>query len=687
MLLWITNLRAALASQSERWFLWLPVIFACGIGVYFLLPAEPSMWLTLAVIESLILLGVVWRHDPGRLFVLMLMGVFTLGFASIQLKAIYLDKSMPSRYAEKIYLIGQIESLDINSRGNQRVILKHVKDFEEIGGFGRVKVSLRAQPHDLKPGQCLEMVARIMPLPAPSLPGGYQYDRKSFFEGLSGSGYALTSALPIDCAADADPVGSFKFRLETLRRQIVSRIYDVLPPEEASITAAVLAGVRGGMSQTLIQNYRDSGLAHFLSISGLHMSMIAGLMFFFIRLLISLVPPLALRYDSKKISAIFAILISIFYLLISGAEIPTQRAFIMTFIVLLGVLFGRRAISMKTISWAALIVLIISPQALIGASFQMSFAAVICLIAFYERYAGSLHRFLNGNGVASLSLPVRLIKVCWVYLLGIVISDLVASLATLPFSIYHFNRVAVFTSLANLLAGPVIGFVIMPFVLLSLLLMPLGLEYWTLKLVGFGVGLVNDITDYVSHLPNAGYQVLSMPLWGLLLVVFGILWLCIWTAPWRRWGLLVAMTGMLSIAAVHVPDLIVNDRGNLFAVRDTNNQMVILPARGNNFNKKVWLEKTASEKLSPQRQNLLRRIYQGKTTDLQWLDLTCQKEYCLYAGRFKIFKSGGLEVDGKKINLQAGRGAVFYIEDDKVKEISVRSSVGHRLWNMRGEEE
>ena len=170
------------------------------------------------------------------------------------------------------------------------------------------------------------------------------------------------------------------------------------------MTAAIVAGERGGMSRELINNYRDSGLAHFLSISGLHMSMLAGMMFFLVRFVSSLVPPVIARYDTKKFSAVFAILMSAVYLVISGAAVPTQRAFIMTFIVLLGVLCSRQAISMLTISWAAMLVLLISPEALIGPSFQMSFAAVIVLIAFYERYDGSMHRFQNGGGSKNVRL-------------------------------------------------------------------------------------------------------------------------------------------------------------------------------------------------------------------------------------------------------------------------------------------
>lgn len=234
----------------------------------------------------------------------------------------------------------------------------------------------------------MELVAKLMPLASASLPGGYQFDRKSFYLGLSGSGYSESRVLPVDCREPASWRERFSFKVAGWRQSIMEKIKRILPPDEASVASAVIAGEQTGINSRLIQNYRDSGLAHFLSISGLHMSMLAGLMFFFIRLLMALIPPLTLRCDSKKVSAVFALLISVVYLLISGAAIPAQRAFIMTFIVLLGVLLDRRAISMKTIAWAAFLVLLITPEALVGASFQMSFAARDCPNSLLRKVCG-----------------------------------------------------------------------------------------------------------------------------------------------------------------------------------------------------------------------------------------------------------------------------------------------------------
>lgn len=670
-------------EDRSRWFMWLPVLFGAGIGTYFLVPFEISKWYTLAGLELILVSAYFWRFKPGRLLGLLIVSVFVLGFADIQLRATYLSRNKIVSHDEKLYLTGRIVELGANYRGNPRFVLTEMKNFDGDSVPGKFKLSMTNKKSPVKLGECVELVASITPLPKPVMAGAYQMDRKLFFEGINAIGYVASRAIPIECEESGSVLLKFKIFLSEIRSRIAARIGEVLPKDEAAVTTAILAGERGGISQKLIQNYRDSGLAHFLSISGLHMSMIAGIMFFLVRLLTSLIAPVARRYNTKKIAAVFAIFISAVYLLISGAEIPTQRAFIMTFVVLLGVLFNRQAISMRMIALAGLIVLVVSPQALISAGFQMSFAAVAVLIAFYERYAALLHRFMHGDGEKGMFLPFRIVKILLVYVLGLIISDLAASLATLPFAIYHFNRIAVYTTLANGLAGPIIGFVIMPFVLAALLLMPLGLDYLPLKIVGYGIGYVNEITAYTASLPDAGYQVVSMPFWGLLLITVGGLWMCIWTQKWRRWGIILIVAGMLSILTVRVPDVLVDDNEEVFAVKANNGDLLILPSRGNYYDKRVLLEKTANDKLSSEENKKLRKIYEGSLTDKSWVDMECSRRNCTYREVLKIIKFGGIEFAGKEFDVYGNHGAGFYIEAGMVRPYTVRDYIGNRYWNMK----
>lgn len=582
-----------LDKEKSRWFSWGPVLFGAGIGIYFVLPSEPSRWLTLGVIELLLFAAYVFRLRPVLLKGILILAIVIAGFANIQLRALYLEKKLPVPPEGKMYLRGQVLSADTNYRGRPRILLGEMENLNGDRIKGRYRLTLLGRAETPAIGQCVELVAEVSPLMKANLPGGYQPDRKLFFDGINGSGYVLSGVFEIDCPK---PFGLFARKINQWRKDVSSMIARQLPPEQAAIVAAIVTGNRDLMTPEQVAAYRDSGLAHFLSISGLHMSMIAGLMFFLVRLIIAMIPALSLRYNSKKAAAVLAMFVSAVYLVISGAAVPTQRAFIMTFVVLLAVLFERQAISMRVLALAALIILVVSPQMLVSISFQLSFAAVTALVAFYERCGKKVEHFLSGE---KGTLAGKVCRGIFAYLAGIVIADLVASLATLPFAIYHFNRIAVYTSLANLAAGPIIGLMIMPAVLLSLLTIPLGLSWLPLKIAGIGVGLVNGLTEYVASLPHAAAEVYSFPLWGLLLITFGGLWLCLWQQKWRHWGWLLIAAGGLSLFTVQVPDIIAADGGRAVAVKGADGKLHALSG-GNRWMKQNWLEKFAS---SQQKEN------------------------------------------------------------------------------------
>ena len=414
--------------------------------------------------------------------------------------------------------------------------------------------------------------------------GGYQPDRHLFFEGLNGSGYVLSQVFPIDCNV---PNSFWRGKVDKIRQHITSQIEKYLPKDQASIAATILSGNRELMTKEQADNYRNSGLAHFLSISGLHMSMIAGLMFFFVRFIMAILPRLALRYNSKKVAAYCAIVVSTAYLIISGAAIPTQRAYIMILIVLLAVIFERKAISMCNLALAASFILIISPQMIISISFQLSFAAVTAMIAFYECFSAKLHYFLSGKNNGLIGKTFRIIIA---YLFGVIIADFIASTATLPFVIHHFNKIALYTSLTNLLSGPVIAFIIMPAILLSLLLIPFGLSWLPLKISGFGIGIINKITAWVSSLKGVTVWLPSFSPFGMFVIVFGGMILCLQKSRLRHIGWLFIFIGALSLLLVKTPDIIVADHGRTIGIKDENGKLNLLPG-GNHWMKQNWADK------------------------------------------------------------------------------------------------
>ena len=658
-------------AEKERWFSWISVLFGMGIGLYFGLSAEPSLWWTLGIIEIFILIVILYRKSEEKLLFLSIPAIVLAGFTYIQLDAAYIAKTPRLEGEEAIYVQGRISNVDYNSKQRQRITLEKMQNFagEEIKGSYKITLMPYAAEKTFQVGECVELAAKVMPPYPTTMVGGYQFDRKTFFDKINGTGYSLSRVFVIPCGKSQI---TGKSVIEKIRNKIVKRIESVLPQDEAGIASALIAGVRNGISQRVTNNYRDSGLAHFLSISGLHMSMLAGFMFLLVRYVVVLMPSLALRYDSKKIAAVFAVVMSFVYLLISGYSVPTQRAFLMTLIFLIGVMISRRSISMRTISWAALCVLMVSPVALITPSFQMSFAAVVALIAFYESCRSYVQIKVRDKNI---------FKIVQVYLFGIVVSDFIASIATLPYSIYHFNRVAVYTSLGNLLAGPIIGLWIMPFVLMSMLLMPLGLDYVPLKILGYGIHWVNEITAYVSALPHAGVPVMSMPMWGLIAITLGGLWLCLWQRKWRHFGWIGIMIGSLSLCLTQTPDVLIDSSGKAIAVKDKADNMVVLPSRGKMFIKNIWLEKTSSLKLTEKEKKKLSKIWQGREEDKSWLDLSCDKTSCVYKDKVKIIKGKGLELNNQTFDHESSGGASIYLEGDHITIHTVRDYTGHRYWN------
>ena len=648
-----SKLKSCFLYERTRWFLWTPVFLGIGIGIYFALPAEPPLITAILPVVSLVGLWLVRRFPFPRGMMLLLL-LISVGFANIQLKSFYLSRDAETVPDRKLYLWGRIDKLDTNYRGRTRILLAEMYDFEDKPLPGRYRLSMIHKDPGLKVGDCVEMVAVVSPLFAPSLPDGYQFDRRLFFDGVTGTGYIPSEVLPVECPHPAPRLADCA---AALRQSIVRRIYEVLPPDKAAVTVAIVAGDQTKISRTLIDAYRNSGLAHFLSISGLHMSMLAGLMFFLVRIVMAMIPRLALRYNSKKVAAVLAIFIGAVYLVISGAAIPAQRAFIMTLVVLLAVLFERQAISMRTLTWSALIVLAVSPEAVIGASFQMSFAAVVALVAFYEKYAGRLNRFLSGE---EISLPMKIGRGLFAYFAGVIIADLVASVATLPLGIYHFNQLDYYTSLTNLISGPLIGFVIMPFVLISLLAMPFGLEWLPLKIVGFGLGLVNRLTVWVSSLPYAVGNVVSIPVWGMLLITFGGLWLCLWRGRWRIWGVAAIIGGMLSLMTVEKPDLIVDREIKTVAILNRESGKYHFLPRASRWDKRNWLTKYAAEEEKDKKRKISNP---------------------LYPERIKVVPKQELLIDGKPFDMQRAGGASFYDRDGQLKIRTVREDIGCRPWN------
>ncbi len=341
---------------------------------------------------------------------------------------------------------------------------------------------------------------------------------------------------------------------------------------------ALLTGERGAISEATVQALRDCGLAHLLAISGLHVGLVAAILFFALRAGLAALPAVALRWPIKKWAAVAAALALPPYLWLVGASMPTQRATFMVLVVLLAVLLDRRAISLRLVAWAALLVMALTPEALLGPSFQMSFAAVTALVAGYEAW-----RRRRPRSREAWAGRLRL------YLGGVLLSSLIAGLATAPFAAFHFERLALYGLLANLAAVPLTAFWIMPCCLLVYLLWPLGLAEPALLLLGLGVEALNAIAREVAGWPAAALLVPAMPLWGLLAVTAGGLWLCLWQRRWRLAGLPLILLAAASPLSQRPPDLLIDGEARVLGAADPDGLLWLSTRRAGRFASDVWL--------------------------------------------------------------------------------------------------
>lgn len=484
------SLQAMFVAERDRWILWLPVALGTGIGLYFALPYEPPVFPGLGVLAALVLLAGLFRNVwPLRLVLLALIAL-ALGFVVAQWRTHDVAATVLERTMSFVTIEGRVEAVEPSERG-PRVILEvlSISRLEPAQTPPRIRMRLHADDAGLQPGDTIRVRARLAPPPSASYPGGYDFSRQAWFSGLGAVGFAFGPAERLERAAP----GGWENRIMTIVAAARANIADRLSLRIEG-PAALATGLRGDIPEEVRQNMRDSGLAHLLAISGLHIGLVAGFVFTLLRGGLALWPGLALRWPLKKIAAVAALLAAMVYMLLAGATVPTQRAFIMTAVVLVAMLLNRRGISLRLVALAATMVLLVCPESLLSVSFQMSFAATIALVAAYEAFWGRI-RVASGES--------RLIRRIAIYFLAVAFTTLIASLATAPFAIYHFNRLALLGIAANLVAVPVAALWVMPLEVLALVLMPSGLEGLVTPLLGWGVEVILAVAASVFAWPLA----------------------------------------------------------------------------------------------------------------------------------------------------------------------------------------
>ncbi|MBT5752329.1 MAG: ComEC family competence protein [Rhodospirillaceae bacterium] len=587
----VARLHGAFNRERPQWALWSPVAMGGGIALYFALSSEPTLVVPL-ILMTLGLAGLL-MSALGRAprVASLIFFLFILGFCAAFLRSAEVAAPVLEKRLGPIMLEGRVVSAEPREKG-LRLLLDELKFPAYVKGImpERVRIGGRSKAPVFSPGDQVRLRAVLLPPSGPVMPGSFDFQRWAWFKQIGAFGYSLGAPHLLAPSPTGTPT---ELALSGLRMRLAQRIRDAIGGESGAMGAALLTGLRGGISEPVLVAMRQSGLAHLLAISGLHMGLVAGLLFFASRAGFAAVPKLALHYPIKKWAAILAGLGALAYLFISGATIPTQRAFLMTALVLLAVLIDRTAISMRLVALAAVIVLLFAPDSLLGASFQMSFAAVIALVAVYEAGRGKFSALREaGGGDHHPSLAG--LRMAGFYLGGVMITTLVASLATSPFALYHFNRIAIFGLAANMIAVPFTALWIMPWGILGFLLMPFGLEFLALKPMGWGIDLVIATAKEVSSWPGASLNVAAMADWGFALIVIGGLWLCLWRHRWRLFGLPLVILGLLSPLITMPPDVLVSGDGRLMGVRGVDDDWLLNSLKRERRTAGDWLELTGA---------------------------------------------------------------------------------------------
>jgi competence protein ComEC len=564
-------LRAQIKAQTLRWRLWTPVAFGAGCATYFAFKAEPPLWPLLAFAGLASLAWLMGRRLHAARVVslcLLMLACFALGMAAAKLRTDAVSAPIAPAMDGPTVIEGWVVDVDSPGAAGPRIIVAPVR----IRGLEpeQTPVRIRATVKGVapEPGEAVRLFAILNPPPAPASPGAYDFGRTAFFQRIGGVAFALGETRTAVLSE-----APWRLRLvmwvNAMRFDLAQRIVARQGERAGGVAAAMTTGHEAWLDPAEVDVMRDSGLAHILSISGLHMAVVGGFAFFLVRLLIAAWPWLALRVPGKKAAAVAGLLAVGTYLVVSGAPPPAERAAVTASIAFLAVLLDRQAITMHALAVAALVVLLLQPEAIVTPGFQMSFAATAALVALVEAWP---HRPRE----ISTPWPILMVQRTGAWVGAAVLASLVAGAATGPFAMQHFNRSAMYGLAANLATAPLSDFLIMPALALGALLEPIGLGTPFLWLAARGIDLMLAIGERVAGLPGAVRTIASAPDIVLPIAFLGVLFCCLWRGPLRWLGLPLACA-VLIWPRDPAPDLWIGDAGTQAAFVQDRQAVIVRP--------------------------------------------------------------------------------------------------------------
>jgi competence protein ComEC len=573
---WLDGIEAVLESERAQLPLWAPIALGAGISAWFALPTPPH-WIAwvLVWLGGALLLGILGRG--GRLAHALAVGAVLMaaGCLLVWAKAMLVG-APPLARAAMVEMEARVSGLDpLVARGLVRLDLA---PSNRVDLPGRVLVNAKPEqlPPGLAPGDRIVVRARLMPPAPPALPGAYDYAERAYFQAIGASGRALGQVRRLGAGGEG----------WSLRRRLGDHVASRLPGPEGSIAVTLATGDRASISEEGNEAMRRSGLAHLLSISGLHVSaLIAGVMFIVYRLL-ALSPRLALHWPIILIAACAGAAAGIGYTLLTGAEVPTVRSCVAALLVIAGLALGREAISLRLIATGALFVMLLWPESVVGPSFQMSFAAVTAIVALYE-HPGA-RRLFERREESWVRRTARHVAV-------LLVTGLVVEITLAPIAFAHFHRAGLLGAGANMIAIPLTSFVVMPAEAAALMLDVVGLGAPAWWVVGLALRLLLGLAHFVASQP---FATMAAPVTAeavFVLTMLGSLWMMLWRGRIRWLGAPAAAIGLVLTVSAPAPDLLVTADGRHVALRTPTGEMALLRERAGDYVRTVLGEAAAYE--------------------------------------------------------------------------------------------
>lgn len=680
---WLASTEKWLDTERDQLALWIPVGAGLGIGIWEISGAGGLVAVLLFLLATTLLgYAAGFYRRTGRFLLYAGLAVF-IGFGAIAIKservaAPVIGKAWVGNFYGRVEKVELLAARDV-------VRLELASDGQQ-GLPPKVRVNLTPEQFDprFRNGAIIQLRARLMPPAGPALPGGYDFARRAWFQQIGATGSAL-GEVTLHRASNS-PIW-----LSETRNRLSQHVIARMPGDTGQIGAALITGDQGNIRERDAQAMRDSGMAHLLSISGLHVTAVVGFLFFFSSRLLALVPRIALRVPVPLIAAAFAAFGAVGYTLLAGAEVPTVRSCIAALLILTALAIGRDALTLRLVAFGALVVLLFWPEAMAGPSFQLSFAAVATIVILHD--SAWMKRWTERR---EESFAIRLGR----GLVSLIITGIAIELILAPIALFHFHRTGVYGALANVVAIPLTTFLIMPAQVFALMLDVIGLggPFWWLA--GQGISAILFIAHYASSLPGAVSMLPAMPVWAYLAMIGGALMMGLLTSRARLFGLLPFAIGFAAMLLSPRPDLLVTGDGKHLAMVEANGDIALLRSKAGDYVKDMLLE-TAGTMAEPrsaeswpgadcstdicileiQRGGKSWRVLATRTSypvPSMEMAAACQRVDIVVSDRWLPASCRPRWIKADRNMLDQSGGLAFYLADNKL--VSVNDENAHMPW-------